>query len=290
MNRSEPLIRNISDTALWAAMYRASEIHRGDAVIRDPYVSKLAGSRGREITDAMPHSQRQAWAWVARTYLFDQFISGQIGQGADTVLNLAAGLDARPYRMDLPSTLRWIEVDLPEILAYKEAVLKTESPRCRLERIALDLSDAPARREFFGRLGRDASKVLIVTEGLLVYLSSEEVIALARDLGTPASFQRSAIDLASPGLLRMLQRHLQPKLDQSGARLQFGPAEGPPFFAPHGWNPIEVRGFLKTGAELKRLSFRMRALSLLPEPTGKQGRRPWGGACLLARDLRRLHL
>ena len=34
--------------------------------------------------------------------------------------NLAAGLDTRPYRMDLPPSLRWIEVDLPDILDYKE--------------------------------------------------------------------------------------------------------------------------------------------------------------------------
>ena len=45
------------------------------------------------------------------------------------VVNLAAGLDTRPYRMDLPSSLLWVEVDLPDLLDYKEGVLKSESPR-----------------------------------------------------------------------------------------------------------------------------------------------------------------
>jgi O-methyltransferase involved in polyketide biosynthesis len=35
------------------------------------------------------------------------------------MVNLCAGLDARPYRMTLPSPLQWIEVDLPDLLAYK---------------------------------------------------------------------------------------------------------------------------------------------------------------------------
>ena len=60
---------------------------------------------------------------MARTYLFDQFLSRAIQDGADLVVNLAAGLDARPYRMNLPSTLQWVEVDFPEIISYKEEIL-----------------------------------------------------------------------------------------------------------------------------------------------------------------------
>ena len=37
---------------------------------------------------------------------------------AAVVVNLAAGLDARPYRMPLPSSLLWVQVDLPAILAF----------------------------------------------------------------------------------------------------------------------------------------------------------------------------
>ena len=270
-------------------MYRARESDRPDAVFHDRFARKLAGSRGQEIAEAMPFSERQTWAWIARTYLFDQFISKQVAQGVDMVVNLAAGLDARPYRMDLPSVLKWIEVDLPDLLSYKEDILRAEAPRCALERVALDLANVNARRELFEELGRRASKVLILTEGLLVYLSADEVIALAQDLGMPSSFQRWVNDLASPGLLRILQRHLQPKLNEAGATLRFGPKEGPPFFVPHGWKPIEVQTLLKTAAHLKRLSFWMRLLAKLPESTGAQGARPWGGVCLLARDWQPSH-
>ena len=167
------------------------------------------------------------------------------GEGADLVVNLAAGLDTRPYRMDLPSSLLWVEVDLPDLLDYKDEVLKSESPRCRLERVRLDLSNRDARRALFGELGARAKKALIVTEGLIIYLTAEQVGELARDLAGPSSFERWALDLVSPGLLRLLQRELQPRLIEGGAKMQFGPKEGPLFFLPYGWKPLEVHAALR---------------------------------------------
>src|SRR5438876_7759875 len=179
MTQPEPVLRNISDTAHWAAFYRARETERPDALFRDPFARRLAGERGEQIAGGMPGGQnRHAWAWVMRTVLFDQLIRNQLEQGATRVINLAAGLDARPYRLPLPPSLTWIEVDLPEILAYKESVLKSEKPACTLERVRLDLSNAGARRDLLERLDGQAGRTLILTEGLLTYLSPDEVASL----------------------------------------------------------------------------------------------------------------
>jgi methyltransferase (TIGR00027 family) len=283
MNESGPLIRNVSDTALWVAVYRARETDRPDAVFRDPYARRLAGARGEQIAASMPFSDKATWAWVARTVLFDEFIEEQVRDGVDLVVNLAAGLDARPYRLALPRALRWVEVDLPGILAYKEELLGGEKPVCALERIRLDLSDAGARRTLFERLGRSARRALIVSEGFLIYLAAEEVRALAKDLTAPPSFRSWVLDLASPGLLKMIQKDSGAQLSAAGAHLKFGPWEGPEFFVPQGWQPVEVRSPLKTAARLKRLSFGMRLLAMLPESSGEQGSRPWSGVCRFER-------
>src|SRR5467141_5265857 len=111
-------IRNISDTARWVAVYRARETERPDALFRDPFARRLAGQRGEEIAAALSGRMREEWPLVLRTYLFDSFIADTVLQGADMVVNLAAGLDTRPYRMDLPRSLQWVEVDLPEILDF----------------------------------------------------------------------------------------------------------------------------------------------------------------------------
>ncbi len=278
---SPATLRHISDTALWVAVYRAQENERADAVFRDPYASALAGDRGRQFAAAMPFARRHAWSYTARTWLVDQVIEQSVRQGTDMVINLAAGLDSRPYRMQLPPSLRWIEIDLPEMLKYKAEILAAERPVCALERVPLDLRDAAARRALFQRLGSEASSALVVCEGLLIYFDADEVAELARDLAAPAAFRRWVTDLCSPALLRMLQKAMGGPLAEAGMPLKFAPREGPEFFAPNGWKTVETRSLLHTAARLKRLSLGMRLLSLLPDPGGRKPDKPWGGVCVL---------
>jgi methyltransferase (TIGR00027 family) len=281
MDAANSPVRNISDTARWVAYFRARETQRPDALFRDPFAERLAGERGFQIANTLAQGNKHEWAWAARTYLFDQFISREIQDGTDLVVNLAAGLDARPYRMNLPSTLQWVEVDLPEIVSYKEEILGNEKPKCSLERISLDLSDVTGRRALFEQLNSRAKKITVVSEGLLIYFSAEEVSSLARDLALGGHFQSWIIDLASPGQLKLMQRSTGKQLSEANAAFKFGPPEGANFFVPSGWKPADIQGFLKTAAELGRAPEEL--LSLLPEPKGPLVNYPWTGVCLLQR-------
>ena len=275
-------VRNISDTARWVAYFRARETQRSDALFRDPYAERLAGERGFHIANTLPEGNNHEWAWVARTYLFDKFLAAEIAKGADLVLNLAAGLDARPYRMELPTTLQWVEVDLPEIISYKEEILADEKPRCQLQRISLDLSDVPGRHKLFADLDRRAEKIVVLTEGLLIYFTAEQVGSFARDLAAGTHFQSWIIDLASPGQLKLMQRTSGTQLSQAGAAFKFAPAEGAKFFTSHGWEPRDVQGLLKTAAQFKRspkglLPMNVDSLEGVPENF------LWTGVCLLTK-------
>ncbi len=282
MAADESAIRNISDTALWAAVYRADETARPNALFRDPLASRLAGERGRAIRASLPRRAQRAWPWVTRTVLFDRVISEAITQEADLVLNLAAGLDTRPYRMTLPPSLPWIEVDLPALVDYKAQLLAGGTPRCALERVRLDLADRVSRQELLSMVALRAKRALVITEGLLVYLSPQEVGELARDLAEPASFTRWVTDLVSPGLLKMLAREIGEPLAEAGATMKFGPMEGAEFFLAHGWRPVSVHSMLKTAGALGRLPLGLKLISWLPEAP-RPGNRPWSGVCLLER-------
>jgi len=277
------LIENVSDTARWVCVYRARENDRPNGLFRDPYAGRLAGARGAEIAARMKSQDRNEWAYVIRTYLFDSFIQEQIDGGVDMVINLAAGLDARPYRMNVPPSLQWIEVDLPEITEYKEEVLEGETPRCSLEREKLDLADAGARRQLFDRLAAKSKKALIVSEGLLIYLGAENVRSLADDLAARPSFKRWVFDIGSPGLLKMMMKQVGKELNAASAPLKFAPAEGPEFFAASGWRVAECRSTFKTAGEKKRLPFILSLFAKLPEPK-KPGNRPWSATCLVTRE------
>jgi hypothetical protein len=104
---------------------------------------------------------------------------------------------------------------------------------------------------------------------------------LARDLSAAFSFRLWITDLASPALLKMLQKAGGGPLVEAGSPLKFAPQEGPEFFARYGWKVVETRSLLQTAAKLKRLSFGMRLLSLLPDPAGRKPDKPWGGVCVL---------
>ena len=248
---TENPIRNVSDTALWVAIYRAMESERPDAIFHDPYARRLGGERGQAIVDAMPRGKVMSWPMVVRTAVMDEIILRCIEQGATTVLNLAAGLDARPYRLALPASLRWLHVDLPDMIDYFRSHMSGETPRCQLEFIAADLREADARRDVFMRAAQHGP-VLVITEGLLVYLEPENVAELARDLHDIARAKWWLSDLASPMLLKYLERQWQPMLKQGNAPFRFGPAENTAFFAPYGWREVEFRPHWDESMRLKR--------------------------------------
>jgi methyltransferase (TIGR00027 family) len=281
----QQLIRNISDTARWVAMYRAMESERADALFVDPYARRLAGERGEQIAGTISERQQPAWAYMARTLNFDRLILAEVARGADMVVNLAAGLDTRPYRLELPPALQWIEVDLPELIAYKEEILREEKPVCRLERIALDLANVEARRALFAVLSARAKNVVIVAEGLLIYLTAEENAALARDLAAHDNFQSWIIDLVSPGLLKMVQKQIGDRLRDANAPLKFAPPDGLGFFRQFGWEPVEMLSMLKTAAAYKRVGWLFRLFAKFPDAKdGAAGSRPWSAVCLLRRS------
>jgi methyltransferase (TIGR00027 family) len=279
---ADQLIRDVSDTARWVAVFRARETSRPDAVFRDPHAARLAGERGAQIAAKMTFHDRHAWSFVTRTWLVDRLLMDSIRAGADTVVNLAAGLDTRPYRLDVPSHLHWIEVDFPRLLAYKSEVLRDERPRCALERVPLDLSDVTARRALFSRVGANRRSVVVVTEGLLIYLARDAVASLATDLSSQPAFHSWILDVASPPLLRMVQKHSSPLADAK-TPLQFAPEEGPAFFESHGWRVDRVESTLKAAARIRRLpSLMMRIVAAFSSPQPRSNR-VWSGVCVLTR-------
>jgi len=277
-------VANVSDTARWVAVYRAWESKRPDALFRDPYAEALAGERGRAIAAAMPRQARNGWPLIARTKLTDDAILSAIAHGCDCVANLAAGLDARPYRLDLPSTLRWVEVDLPEIIDEKERALAAVRPRCRLQRIKADLSDSQARATLFADIGRGSERALVISEGLLIYLDDGQVRGLAQDLLSQPEIRWWVLDLASPELLQLMQKTMGAHL--ANAPMKFGPENGVAYFEALGWSVAAVEPILRAAVRFNRLPWFLRLFALFPLPDPRHLKRSrWSAVVTLERAL-----
>ena len=253
-------IENVSDTARWVAVYRAMESARPDAIFRDPYADRLAGARGHETVREMKQGRQMAWAMIVRTAVLDEIILDRIANGGvDTVINLAAGLDTRAWRLALPPSLQWFDVDLPAMVAYKADAMRGETPACRYEAIPADLTDEAARAALLRRLAGVARTALVVTEGLLIYLEPEQVASLARALHAQPSIRWWTTDIASPMLLEWMRRSWGRSVDAGNAPFRFATADSAGWFAEVGWRE---RSFRSGMDEARRLHREMRMMWL----------------------------
>lgn len=172
------------------------------------------------------------------------------------------------------------------MIAYKEENLRDEEPRCRLERVAVDLRDQSERKALISRASENAKKVLVVTEGLLIYLSEEQVGTLARDLSEAPSFRLWLTDIASPRLLKMLMRRYGRHLSAANAPFQFAPASGTKYFEAFGWKEREFRSSFEEAHRLHRempMAWLFRFIGKLQPPSRREEFRRMGGIVLLGR-------
>jgi methyltransferase (TIGR00027 family) len=180
MSLSHGEITHVSDTALMVAACRALEFECADGFVHDPFAARLAGERGMAMLRALPQPGMMRFGIGVRSRFMDELLLEALAsKPIATVLSVGCGLDTRPWRLELPPDLRWIEVDFADLLDYKEALMSGETPRCRRERITADLNDAAERRTMYAAAG--PAPALMITEGLLMYLPASTVEALAAE-------------------------------------------------------------------------------------------------------------
>jgi len=268
-------VRNVSDTAFWVAHYRAKESARSDALFHDPLAARLSGAHGEKIARAIPGHAMTGWVISTRTCIIDDYLRYAIDQGVDLVLNLGAGLDTRPYRLDFIDKVSWVEVDYPDMIAYKEKELAGETPCCKLERIKLDLADVAERQTFLAAMNARSKNILVLTEGVLPYLANEDVAALAEDLHLQENIRFWVVDYMSSQALkfrrRFSHRHLR------NAAFKFAPDDWFDFFARRGWTCGRMRYYAEESARLNRpfqlpLPYRLLMRLRYPFATAEQRR------------------
>jgi methyltransferase (TIGR00027 family) len=278
---SEPLVSHVSDTARWVAAYRAMENARADSLFEDPLAERVAGERGRTIVAGSPARLRSGWSIVTRTKLIDDLVASCVAEGCDRVVNLAAGMDTRPYRLALPASLTWIEADLPAILDEKEQLLASEMPVCKLVRERVDLADPAARAALLAGVAGRSTHTLVITEGLLGYLNDEVAAGLGRDLAAQAAFRWWILDLMSPGALLRIKRL---RGHGAAAMLNFAPADGVAFFERFGWKARDILSITRAAIRFRRAPLRLYPLSLFPDPDPRKlGKVPWFGVVRFGR-------
>jgi methyltransferase (TIGR00027 family) len=225
----------VGRTSLWVAASRAVESERADALVTDPFARRLAGEEGFAFLAAYQAAVGEGPPVVpVRTRYFDDRIAaaGDVQQ----VVLLAAGMDARAFRLEFADEVRLYEVDRREVLDYKQARLGDAQPTCARTTVAADLRDDWGAALVAAGFS-PAQRTLWLCEGLLVYLDEAAVsglISRIAALSTPGSTLLCDVSgrrmLDSPFLANRLAF-----MAKMGAPWCFGVDEPEPFFAALGW-------------------------------------------------------
>jgi methyltransferase (TIGR00027 family) len=180
------LASSVGATATMVAAARALASAEPNPIINDPFAAPLVRAVGLNFFvrlvdgDIQAHDQAVEGARdlqletdsiAVRTRFFDDFFLNAARDGVRQAVILAAGLDARPYRLSWPSGSVVYEVDQPKVIEFKSAMMSAlgAAPAGDRRTVGIDLrEDWPAalRRSGFD----DTLPTAWSAEGLLMYL------------------------------------------------------------------------------------------------------------------------
>ena len=235
-------------TSQWMAAARARESERADRLFDDPLAAALAGPEGFAWLERMepitlvgvpgPGLGPRLYV-IVRTRFFDVFLMrASQSTGVRQIIILAAGMDARAFRLDWPLGTRLYELDRPEVLAAKEAIVARigAQPTCERRTVGVALEQAWA--EALHNAGYEAQEPSIwLIEGLLFYLSPTAVHALLDAVSLlAAEGSQLGADLVSKDLLTSpVMEPLLAAFARRGVVGRFGTNSPETLLAEHGW-------------------------------------------------------
>jgi len=250
----EPL-RGVGKTALGVAVVRARESGREDRLFDDPYAQAFvdaapeafaqerhaavpggAGGRGELRALGAAFSAHA----VIRTRFYDDWLTAAVSGGCGQVVLLAAGLDTRAFRLGWPPGTRVFEVDLPDVLAFKEAVLARcrAVPRCERVTVAADLRGDWAA-ELVAAGFDHARPAAWLAEGLIIYLTAGEagrLLGAVGDLSTADGQLAFEHNPAGADAVAARARQL-PAMRPYTSLWKGGLDDAPGWLGQHGWRP-----------------------------------------------------
>jgi methyltransferase (TIGR00027 family) len=201
------IVSSVGKTALGVAAFRALETTCADPLIRDEYASLFVHAAGDSnfitlVGDPSLLGESAVFPGLMgfRTKFFDDFFLAAALEGIRQMVIVAAGLDARAYRLDLPSDTVVFEIDQPKVLEFKDFVLTEHDAKSQADRriVEADLrEDWPAALEAAG-FDRTAPTAWSA-EGLLPYLpaqAQDDLFERIHDLSAPGS--RLAVETFAP--------------------------------------------------------------------------------------------
>jgi methyltransferase (TIGR00027 family) len=183
-------------TAVSVARCRAVESARPDAWFNDPLAVHLV----RNVDHSAPAARPGLEAWISvRTRFLDELTEQATDDGIRQVVIVAAGLDARAFRLPLPPDTTVFEVDRSDILDVKETLINQAglAPGCRRQTVVADILDPEWMSRLADRGWEPGRSTLWILEGLLIYLDHCQRVRLLSQLAAASDHGRLGVTLST---------------------------------------------------------------------------------------------
>lgn len=230
----------VANTGLLVAAIRADESRRPDRLFTDPFADRLAGETGRRLlAEAVAEAgDRPTLQIVVRTRFWDEALL-RATRSVRQVVILAAGMDARAFRLSWPDGTTVYELDQPEVIAAKAAALAGEQPLCTRVAVGVDLTGDWT--EALRANGFDSGQPTVwLAEGLLQYLDEAAVgTVFARVDALSAAGSVLLYDVVGKTLLdAQLLAAVRQSMARNGAPWLFGTDQPGELAERHGWSAV----------------------------------------------------
>ncbi|MFW9955426.1 MAG: class I SAM-dependent methyltransferase [Candidatus Thorarchaeota archaeon] len=194
-------------TARLMAYYRALESKMECPLIIDPFAERLAGDFSEYARKHKRTVQTGDYVVIRSYYIESNLLLEWCKKHSNSqVVLFGAGLDSRAYRFTpLKSSSQTIfEIDLPNVIRYKEEALKGEEPLCQVVRISSDLSKKDWSNALTGKGFSHDIPTFWILEGLAYYLEQSIVLDILRNLWALSHHESEVfLDICHPGLSDM---------------------------------------------------------------------------------------
>lgn len=230
-----------TSSAFWIAAVRAREAARQDRLFDDPHARDLAGERGFAMMAASERAAGGENAYIpVRVRWFDDLTVSTVPRMRQVVV-LGAGLDTRPFRLDVPADLDWYEVDRQDVFAAKQDGLADCVPRCRRHVVVGDIGDDWQSGLVDTGFDQEAP-TLWLAEGLFFYLTEEMIVGLLRgaaDLCGAGSLFAADVN-GTAGLDSLAMEPYRTWCADNGVPPPFGTDDPIALFAAGGWQTEHI--------------------------------------------------
>src|SRR4051794_25984050 len=210
-------MKPISKTAFYCCGVRMQDAERSNPVCGDIYAKAFMNEDGLRILEAFKDETKPNASNVARHRIIDDFLRKELlANPGLCVVIIGAGFDSRAYRLKGGT---WVELDEPQVIAYKNERLPASNSENQLERIPIDFSTDSLEEKLSPFSGQ--GPVVVVIEGVFMYLEPKTIENLLQTLRRLFPQHKLICDLMTRKFFEKYSRTLHETIVGMGTTFKF---------------------------------------------------------------------